>query len=90
MHKILDKSTKEPILDGIASEGVAEEIEMKIAALPRETSPISVADNQTKIYTNNLSNQIATRSSWLNCALRNDKAVYWVSIGHYEAVAVGN
>ena len=29
-----------------------------------------------------------TRSSWLNSALRDDKAVYWVSIGHYEAVAV--
>ena len=32
----------------------------------------------------------STRSSWLNCALRDDEAVYWVSIGHYEAVAVGN
>ena len=31
-----------------------------------------------------------TRSSWLNCALRDDEAVYWVSVGHYEAVAVGN
>ena len=31
-----------------------------------------------------------TRSSWLNSALRDDEAVYWVSIGHYEAVAVGN
>ena len=31
-----------------------------------------------------------TRSSWLNCALRDDEAVYWVSIGHNEAVAVGN
>ena len=31
-----------------------------------------------------------TRSSWLNCALRDDEAVYWVSIGHYRAVAVGN
>ena len=31
-----------------------------------------------------------TRSSWLNCALRDDEAVYWVSIGLYEAVAVGN
>ena len=31
-----------------------------------------------------------TRSSWLNCALRDDEAVYWVSLGHYEAVAVGN
>ena len=30
-----------------------------------------------------------TRSSWLNCAFRDDEAVYWVSIGHYEAVAVG-
>ena len=29
-----------------------------------------------------------TRSSWLNCALRDDKAVYWVSIGHYEVVAI--
>ena len=35
-------------------------------------------------------NQTKTRSSWLNCALRDDEAVYWVSIGHYEAVAVGN
>ena len=31
-----------------------------------------------------------TRSSWLNCALRDDEAVKWVSIGHYEAVAIGN
>ena len=34
--------------------------------------------------------QIETRSSWLNCSLRDDEAVYWVSIGHYEAVAIGN
>ena len=34
--------------------------------------------------------QMKTRSSWLNCALRDDEAVYWVSIGHYEEVAVGN
>ena len=27
---------------------------------------------------------------WLNCALRDDEAVYWVSIGRYEAVAIGN
>ena len=33
---------------------------------------------------------IGTRSSWLNCALRDDEAVHWISIGHYEAVAVGN
>ena len=31
-----------------------------------------------------------TRSIWLNCAIRDDEAVYLVSIGHYEAVAVGN
>ena len=30
-----------------------------------------------------------TRSSWLNCAWR-DEAVYWVSIGHCEAVSVGD
>ena len=29
-----------------------------------------------------------TRPIWLNCALRDDEAVYWVSIGHYEAIAV--
>ena len=29
-----------------------------------------------------------TRSSWLNCALRDDDAVYLVSIGHYEALDV--
>ena len=31
-----------------------------------------------------------TRSSWLNRALRDDEAVYWVSIGHYAAIAVDN
>ena len=30
------------------------------------------------------------RSSCINCALQNDEDVYWVSIGHYEAVAVGD
>ena len=33
---------------------------------------------------------IITRSSWINCVLRDDETVYWISIGHYEAVAVGN
>ena len=33
---------------------------------------------------------IKTRSSLLNCALRDDEAVYWAIIGLYEAVAVGN
>ena len=33
---------------------------------------------------------VKTRHSRLNCALRDDEAVYWVSIGHFEAVAVGN
>ena len=31
-----------------------------------------------------------TRSSWFNCALRDDEAVHWVIIGHYDAVEVGN
>ena len=31
-----------------------------------------------------------TRSSWVNCALRDEEAVYWVSVAHYEAVSVGN
>ena len=33
---------------------------------------------------------VSTISSWLNCALRVNEAVYWVIIGHYETVAVGN
>ena len=33
---------------------------------------------------------IVTRSSWLNCALRDDEAVHWVSIGYCEALAIGN
>ena len=33
---------------------------------------------------------VLTRSSWFNCALRDDEALYWVIIGHYEAVEVGN
>ena len=59
-----------------------------------------MASNQEKLDNTELSNWIVsvflyrkpviTRSSWLNCALRDDEAVYWVSIGHYEAVAVGN
>ena len=38
----------------------------------------------------NVVNSVRTRSSWLNCALRDDGAVYWVSVGNYEAVADGN
>ena len=33
---------------------------------------------------------LITRSSWVNCALRDEEAVYWVSVAHYEAVAVSN
>ena len=38
--------------------------------------------------TNKINTKEKTRSSWLKCALRDDEAVYWVSLGHYEAVAV--
>ena len=31
-----------------------------------------------------------TRSSWVNCALQDEETVYWVSVAHYEAVAVSN
>ena len=31
-----------------------------------------------------------TRSSWLNCAKRDNEAVYWNSLGYYKAVAVGS
>ena len=47
----------------------------------------SVAEKKNK---KDIKNRHNTRSSWLNCSLRDDEAVYWFSIGHYEAVAVGN
>ena len=50
-------------------------------------------ESKTLIWFNSLTQvkiNTKTRSSWLNCALRDGEAVYWVSIGHYEAVAVGN
>ena len=37
-----------------------------------------------------MESKVKTRSSELNCALRDDETVYWVNIGHYEAIAVGN
>ena len=51
------------------------------------------ADNGFKVlkkYTSKTEKNEKTRSSWLNCALRDYEAVYSVSIGHFEAVAVGN
>ena len=48
----------------------------------------SIGRMHIKLWKNTKLSQ--TRSSWLNCALRDDEAVYWVSIGHYEAVAVSN
>ena len=51
------------------------------------TKLISKKKSSAKCY---LLTKMKTRSSWFNCALRDDKAVYWVSIEHYEAVAVGN
>ena len=40
--------------------------------------------NQPDLNTNT-----QTRSIWLNCALRDDEAVYLDSIRHYEALAIG-
>ena len=35
--------------------------------------------------------QLLTRSSWVNCALRDEEAVHWVSsVAHYETLVVGN
>ena len=51
---------------------------------------ISMICEEFRTNENECKNNDKTRSSWLNCALRDDEAVYWVSIGHYEAVAVGN
>ena len=47
-------------------------------------------DESVRVIGNTVVLQLITRFSWLNCALRDDEAVYSFSIGHYEAVAVGN
>ena len=49
-----------------------------------------VSVRRDSVVSSNVETVIITRSSWLNCALRDDEAVYWVSIGHYEAIAVCN
>ena len=57
-------------------------------ALGASTKSLAGPEIQTGLDENK--KKKGTRSSWLNCALRDDEAVNWVSIGHYEAVAVGN
>ena len=53
--------------------------------------PVSLRSGQTCFWYFTLFwGKFGTRSSWLNCALRDDETVNWVSIGHYEAVAIGN
>ena len=49
-----------------------------------------LCNSEAEVWTKVVDWVKATRSSWLNCALRDDEAVYSVSIGHFEAVAVGN
>ena len=50
------------------------------------------ARTRLRIINGNFMRQKITKtiSSWLNSALRDDEAVYGVSVGYYEAVAVGN
>ena len=51
---------------------------------------ISILGKGKILRTPFFSKGVITRSSWLNCALWDDETMYWVSIGHYEAVAVDN
>ena len=60
---------------------------IRLSTRPLSSHPVFT---NTNTNTKNTNTNTKTRSSWLNCALRDDEAVYWVSIGHYEAVAVGN
>ena len=49
---------------------------------------VNSVNSVSSVNSVNSVNSVKTRSSWLNCALRDDEAKYCVSIGHYEAVAV--
>ena len=44
---------------------------------------------QNTVHKGRVPKKWKTRSSWLNCASRDNEAVFWVSIGHYEAVGGG-
>ena len=63
---------------------------MGIQNSAKEVVGLSLLPNTNTNINTNTKDAKETRSSWLNCALRNDEAVYWISIGHCEAVAVGN
>ena len=41
------------------------------------------------LHTHNIEKTTKSRFSWLNCALRGDEAVYWVSIGQQWLVLGG-
>ena len=59
--------------------------------IQRTTHTKNIGSCKTTMFLSNfLWHSWQTRSSWLNCALRDDEAVYWVSRGHYKAEAVGD
>ena len=63
----------------------------EIASLHRSlSSPRKDLQTIANLRVSTIHLQKKTRSSWFNCALRDNEAVYWVIIGHYEAVEVGN
>ena len=56
-----------------------------ISKLFRQYQPVWIFPDGLKFY-GRFQNCSDTRSSWFNCALRDDDAVYWVSMRQYQLV----
>ena len=73
------------------------EIKMNLLPMHQQASHVKssckyvqIKSEQSEAFLEISRKNIRTRSSWFNCALRDDEAVCWVSIGYCEALAVGN
>ena len=72
----------------VRSEAETSQVEKsdQVSATYQHICNVSIQTYQCSNVSVTEKSNVKTRSSWLNCALRDDVDVYWVSIGHYEVV----
>ena len=72
----------------VRSEAETSQVEKsdQVSATYQHICNVSIQTYQCSNVSVTEKSNVKTRSSWLNCAFRDDEAVYWVSIGHYEVV----
>ena len=83
----IQKLWKENASQNTEYKNSGEEVYLKIQNMP-PCSLCSPIDHNPNMCSSE-QRKLETRSSWVNCALRDEEAVYWVSVAHYEAVSVG-